>query len=85
MGDEEGGAAFPGKHAADLGGAQAIGIGLDHAGAAHSAQPLLQQAIIGPHRIQIDGEDGAGQRGRVALREAAADGLHVAKNFLLPG
>ena len=68
-GDEERGAPFIAQRARDLFEAQAIGVGLDDAGAFGRARGLVQLPPVGPERREIDREHSP----RVGRNGAGAD------------
>jgi hypothetical protein len=66
LGREEDPCAGPRERRGDQAHPQAIGVGLDHGGAVHPAQLLLQAPVVGLDRVQVDGQDGVGPRRRRA-------------------
>src|SRR5262249_25958291 len=66
-GDEEGLAALVGERLGDRADAEAVGVGLDDAGALGAARGLVQTRPVGAQGGEVDGQDGAGrQRDRAA-------------------
>ena len=72
-GDEEGLAALAGERLGDRREPQAVGVGLDDAGAFGAARGLVEARPVGAQRGEVDGENGArGQRDRALRGRAAA-------------
>jgi len=63
MGDKKDPAAGGGKRRGDALGAEAVGVGLDHCAQGGAAEAFAHAAIVGDDRVEIDGQDGAGQTG----------------------